>query len=171
MKLWITLGIILGILLIALACFYLQFTIALYPIAFPSPTPTATGTPTATSTATPTQTFTPTATNTATLTPTGTFTPTSTFTPTFTFTPSATPTPYKAYAAGHVWVRAVPEYISPHVEVLFMKTPVTVLAAYGKWLEVEWFADDGPHRGWVPAIWITLVEPVESSLITPTIVP
>jgi hypothetical protein len=171
MKLAITLGIVLGIVLIVLACFYLQFTIALYPLAFPSPTPTATGTPTVTPTATSTQTFTPTATNTATPTPTVTFTPTYTATPTFTFTPSATPTPYKAYAAGHVWVRNEPGYNVRRFEVLLDKTPVTVLSAYGRWLEVEWFAADGVHRGWVPAIWITLVEPVKPELITPTMTP
>lgn len=171
LKVGIGLGIIFGILLIALACFYLQFTIALYPVAFPSPTPTATGTPTATPTATSTQTFTPTATNTATLTPTPTYTPTLTATPTFTFTPSATPTPYKAFAAGNVWIRRVPNRLDPHVEVLLIGTPVTVLASYGRWLEVEWTDNLGYHRGWVPEYWITLTESVDPALVTPTIVP
>jgi hypothetical protein len=170
-KVGIFLGILLGILLIVLACFYLQFTIALYPVAFPSPTPTSTGTPTATPTATSTQTFTPTATNTATLTPTATFTPTHTATPTFTFTPSATPTPYEAYAAGNVWVRPAPEPMVSRMTVLLINTPVKVLSVYGRWLEVEWSTQYGLQRGWVPARWITLVEPVESSLITPTTAP
>lgn len=171
MKLGIFLSIVLGILLIILACFYLQFTIALYPVAFPSSTPTATGTPTATPTATATQTFTPTATNTAIYTPTATFTPTSSPTSTLTFTPSVTPTPYKAFAAGNVWVRKVPDFDALQIEVLFMKTPVTVLSAYGVWMEVEWYESDGIHQGWVPAEWISLVEPIEDSLITPTINP
>jgi len=170
-KLGITLGIILGILLIALACFYLQFTIALYPIAFPSPTPTATSTPTVTPTATSTQTSTPTTTNTATQTPTATFTPTHTASPTFTFTPSFTPTPYKAYAAGHVWVRPAPDYIVPRMVVLLLNTPVRVLSVYDTWLEVEWQANYGIQHGWVPARWITLVEPVKPELITPTVTP
>jgi hypothetical protein len=55
--------------------------------------------------------------------------------------------------------------------VLLDKIPVTVLSAYGRWLEVEWLADDGIHHGWVPAFWITLVEPVNPGLITPTISP
>lgn len=171
MKLGIVLGVVCGILFVALACFYLQFTVALYPIAFPSPTRTATGTPTATPTVTSTPTSTPTPTSTATRTPTSTYTPTHTVTPTFTFTPSATATPYKAYASGHVWVRRVPEYDSPHIEVLLNKTPVTVLSAYDRWLEVEWHEKDGAHHGWVPAIWITLVEPIQPSVITPTRTP
>ncbi len=170
-KLSIMLGAIFGILLIALACFYLQFTIALYPVAFPSSTPTSTGTPTATPTTTSTPTFTPTPTNTTTQTPTSTYTPTFTATATFTFTPSATATPYKAYASGHVWVRRIPEYFSPHIEVLKDQTPVTVLSAYGRWLEVEWYEKDGVHHGWVPAIWITLVEPIQPSIVTPTRIP
>jgi hypothetical protein len=170
-KVGVFLGILLGIILIILACFYLQFTIALYPVAFPSPTPTSTGTPTATPTPTATRTLTPTATNTATQTPTATFTPTSTFTPTPTFTLTATPTPYTAFAGGHVWVRNAPKFESPHVEVLFKRTPVTVLSVYGVWMEVEWFASDGFHHGWVPSEWITLVEPVGPDRITPTFVP
>lgn len=170
-RLGIFIGIIFAGLFIALACFYLQFTVALYPVAFPSPTATATGTPTNTPTATPTLTFTPTATNTATLTPTATYTPTHTATPTFTFTPSATATPYKAYASGHVWTRRVPDRMKPHFEVLIKGTPVTVLAAYGRWLEVEWTDSAGVHRGWVPVYWITLVEPVQPDLITPAMVP
>lgn len=171
MKLAVIFGIIFGVLSIALACFYLQFTIALYPVAFPSPTPTVTGTPTATPTATATQTFTPTATNTATLTPTPTYTPTHTATPTFTFTPSATPTPYKAFAAGNVWTRLIPDRLEPHLEVLFIGTPVTVLASYDRWLEVEWTDIAGYHRGWVPVYWITLTESVNPALVTPTVVP
>lgn len=170
-KIGVFFGMLLGILLIILACFYLQFTVALYPIAFPSPTPTSTGTPTATPTATITQTFTPTVTNTPTYTPTNTSTPTHTATATFTFTPSATPTPYQAYAAGNVWVRAKPEFILPRTNVLLFNTPVKVLSVYGVWMEVEWQNQYGFQRGWVPAEWITLVEPVEADLITPTIVP
>lgn len=170
-KLGIFFGFLFGILLIALACFYLQFTIALYPIAFPSPTPTATNTPTATPTATATQTYTPSATNTATYTPTSTATATYTATPTFTFTPSATPTPFEAYAAGHVWVRPAPEFIVPRLVVLLFDTPVKVLSVYGTWMEVEWQGRHGLQHGWVPGRWITLVKPVEPEIITPTTAP
>jgi hypothetical protein len=165
MKAGMFMAAIVVVLFIALACFYLQFTMALYPIAFPSATPTSTGTPTSTPT------FTPLPTSTGTYTATATFTPTNTFTPTFTFTPSATPTPYTAFAAGNVWVRRVPEYDAARIEVLYLGTPVTVFAVYGPWLEVEWLAADGLHRGWVPGIWVTLVEPVDTSLVTPTIIP
>ena len=165
------LGVVVSILLVMLACFYLQFTVALYPIAFPSPTATSTGTPTATPTATATYTTTPTSTSTSTSTPTPTFTPTSTPTFTPTFTPSATSTPYKAYAAGNVWTRNFPDATKPHIEVLFIRTPVTVLSVYGHWMEVEWYMSDGRHRGWVPTIWITVVEPISAGLFTPTFIP
>jgi hypothetical protein len=199
MRAGIALGVILLIIFLAVACFYLQFTIALYPIAFPSPTPTNTSTPTATTTATPTHTPTATPTNTATATPTATATathtptptdtstPTNTPTPTATYTatatptatptsthtptPTLTPTPYPAYAAGNVWVRHVPNYFTPRVEVLLDQTPVRVLSVYGPWMEVEWYMGDRLHRGWVPSRWLSLTRPVQPSLITPTAAP
>jgi hypothetical protein len=167
---WV-IGFLLAILLAVLACFYIQFTVALYPIAFPSPTPTNTSTPTPTSTPTSTPTFTPTFTSTPTSTPTSTFTPTSTPTPTATFTPTSTPTPYEAFASGNVWVRNHPEYLNSRIEVLNINAPVKVLSAYGTWVEVEWTDGLGYHRGWVPARWITLLEPISPGQITPTIVP
>jgi hypothetical protein len=175
----ILLGIIISLLLcIALAWFYIRFTLALLPVAFPSSTPTTTLTPTATLTVTPsfTATATPTLTNTptgtATLTPTPIFTPTNTFTPTLTFTPSVTPTPYPAYASVNVWMRRIPDYdISHRFTVLIRNTPVIVISAYGEWLEVEWQSRSGVQRGWVPAIWLTLVRQVDPAIITPTITP
>jgi hypothetical protein len=164
-------GGIITLLCIALAWFYLQFTIALLPIAFPSSTPTVTSTPTATPTASATPTFTFTPTSTSTSTPTPVFTPTNTSTPTATWTPSLTPTPFAAYAAGNVWTRHTPDRFEPHVEVLLKNTPVTVLAAYGRWLDVEWTDGAGYHRGWVPMYWITLVKQVNPALITPTVAP
>ncbi|MBK8823327.1 MAG: SH3 domain-containing protein [Anaerolineales bacterium] len=157
-------GLMFSVLLVILACFYLQFTIALYPVAFPSPTPTNTSTPTATATSTPT------ATATATSTPTQTFTPTATPTFTPTFTPTVTSTPYKAFAAGNVYLRDFPEYIKSRIEVLQINTPVKVLSKFGAWVEVEWTDDAGYHRGWVPARWITLLEPIPPGQITPTLV-
>lgn len=91
-------GGIAGVILLLTACFYLQFTVALMPVAFPSATPThtptftPTHTPTVTPTYTPTFTPTHTPTNTPTLTPTPTHTPTETPTNTPTPTPSHTPT-------------------------------------------------------------------------------
>jgi len=177
-KLILLMGSIISALCIALACFYLQFTVALLPVAFPSATPTTTLTPTATptvtstSTATATLTLTATPTSTATSTPTPIFTPTNTLTPTFTFTPSLTPTPYPAYATVNVWVRRIPDYdISHRFTVLIRNTPVIVLSAYGDWLEVEWQSRSGIQKGWVPAEWITLVKPVNPALITQTVAP
>ncbi len=166
-----TMAFFAAILFMMLACFYVQFTIALYPVAFPSPTNTSTPTFTATPTATSTPTFTPTATNTPTSTPTNTAAPTFTSTPTATYTPTPTPTPYKAIAVGHVWFRNQPEARSSRIEVLFMNTPITVLSVYDRWLEVEWTDDNGYHRGWVPARWVALLEPVPLGQITPTRTP
>jgi hypothetical protein len=166
---------IFGLLLITLACFYLQFTVALYPVAFPSPTPTITASPTATSTASVTPTLTSTVTRTPTPTPTLTFTPTSTATPTNTATPTATltltptPTPYPAFAAGNVWVRPEPDFAIRRRMVLIVDLPVTVISVYGTWMEIEWPTPRGVQRGWVPAAWITLREPVPSERITPTL--
>ena len=171
-KLTLAIGGLLGILLIGLACFYLQFTIALYPLAFPPATATSTFTPTATPTATSTPTFTATMTSTSTFTPTPVFTATNTFTPTATFTPSSTPTPFKAISAGNVWVRPEPDYNGDlRFTVLRRNTPVKVLSVYGLWMEVEWQAEGGLQRGWVPSEWITLFEPVLSNQITPTQIP
>ena len=162
-------GGLLGILLIGLACFYLQFTVALYPLAFPSATPTSTSTPTATPTATAVPTYTATMTGTATFTATPVFTATDTSTPTATFTPSSTPTPFKAVAAGNVWVRPEPDINGDlRFTVLHLGTPVKVLSVYGRWMEVEWQIQGRLQRGWVPAVWIRLLEPVSPEQITPT---
>ncbi len=169
-----------GILLAGLACFYFQFTVALMPMAFPSATPTLTPThtptPTATTTATPTltpsatatPTFTPTWTPTHTATPTPTFTPTHTPTPSQTPTATLTPTPIKAEARGNVWVRPGPTPAAARLEVLLRDTPVTVLAIYGPWAQVEWFLDGQRQVGWVPTYWLTLREPVPADRVTPT---
>jgi cell division septum initiation protein DivIVA len=165
-KLALAIGGLLGLLLIGLACFYLQFTIALYPLAFPPATATCTFTPTATPT------FTATMTSTSTFTPTPVFTATDTFTPTATFTPSSTPTPFKAISVGNVWVRPEPDYSGDlRFTVLRRNTPVKVLSVYGDWMEVEWQAEGSLQRGWVPSEWITLFEPVLPNQITPTQIP
>jgi hypothetical protein len=176
-KLGLALSAVFGLLLIALACFYLQFTIALYPVAFPSPTPTITASPTATPTHTATATLTPTSTSTPTRTPTPSFTPTLTYTatntvtPTSTFTPTFTPTPYPAFAAGNVWVRPAPDFNIRRRLVLIIDMPVIVISAYGNWLEVEWQTATGIQRGWVPAAWIILRVPIppERITLTPTL--
>lgn len=179
------LGIFFTILLAAVACFYIQFTVALFPVAFPSPTPTQTLVPsptpsvtptasitpsqTATSTFTPTHTPTPTQTTTPTLTltPTMTLTPTATATPTLTFTPSPSPTPFEAYAIGNVWTRGRPHELAPWIIALPENTPVKVISAYGSWYEIVWTYQGVPQHGWVPAIWIAVREPVPANRITP----
>ncbi len=194
-KLFLAGGALLGIFLLGISCFYLQFTIALYPIAFPSATPTNTATPTQTATATATATatppFTPTATptdtppatptNTATTTPTSTPshtptqtpTPTVTSTPTTTGTPTATPTPPFGLTAGNVWVRDAPSLEANLIIAITSDTPLILLSVLGPWAEIEWEADapwlSGTQRGWVPFNWLTLRSDVFPITATPTL--
>ena len=184
---------IIFILLMLLSCFYLQFTIALYPLAFPSATPTATppftATPTTTPTMTATQTPTPTPTATATQTPTPTPTytstpthtptatatqtptPTVTTTPSLTPTPTATPLPPEAITIFPVWVRPEPFLGSTLETVIPVGTPLEILAAYHIWVEVIWETEEGLQRGWVPQRWISIREPIPAWQITPTPTP
>lgn len=170
-------GTLIGLVLAALACFYLQFTLALLPVAFPSRTPTVTATATPTATATSTSTATPTFTATITKTPSMTPTLTQTATPTATHTPSDTPTPTLTFtpinsdAGGNVWVRAEPDGAAPRLTVLLAGTPVTVLAVYGIWAEVEWVTDGGVQMGWVPLRWVSLYAVIPPNVITPTRTP
>ncbi|MCB8980831.1 MAG: hypothetical protein H6657_25755 [Ardenticatenaceae bacterium] len=156
-------GIIL--LLTAVACFYLQFTIALWPVAF-GPTPTATPTvlPTATATLEPTSTLAPTATPTFTLTPTPTATATSTPTHTSTPTPTATteptntpsPIPSPVTVSG-VWLRDVPDLDAPTGVALPEGTAVTILTQAGDWVEVAWEDANGEvHQGWLGIRWLAI---------------
>lgn len=171
-----------GILFLATACFYLQFTIALLPVAFPgpSPTPTDTAVPTATYTATATDTPPPTltstpipppATNTNTPRPSATatpsHTPTQTNTPTATYTPTITPTPPFAVMNGHVYTLEQPLAYTSRTGLVFRGTAVKILAVYDIWAKIEWVDEDGVQQGWVLLKWITLREPVPSYLVTP----
>mgnify|MGYP000058180745 CR=1 FL=1 len=181
---------IIGLFFLGFSCFYLQFTLALYPIAFPSATPTATHTPTVTPTATHTPTntptHTPTTTGTATDTATPTHTATSTHTPTPSYTPSNTPTatttgtathtatPPSAESISPIWVRARPALDAERIVALEFETPLILISVLGSWAEVQWESDlpwlPGTQRGWVPYSWIALrgdVIPVTATF-TPT---
>lgn len=163
-----------GMLFVVLSCFYLQFTVALYPIAFPAPNSTKTFTPTSTSTLT----FTPTLTATVTLTPTGTppptitYTPTHTPTPTHTFTPTVTPLPAEGITAGDVWVSDSPGDAKRNWIVIKKSTPITVLGVYGDWAQITWLTEDRTRlRGWVPLRWIKVSDSIPDHYITPTTLP
>ena len=156
-------GIIL--LLTAFACFYLQFTIALWPLAFGS-TPTATATQTAT--LEPTTTLAPTATPTLTPPPTATATPTRTPTPTSTNTPTSTATPTIEPSSTAlpdalpvtergVWLRDVPDLDAPTSVALRANTPVTVLTQLGEWVEIIGEDENGElQQGWLGIRWLTV---------------
>jgi hypothetical protein len=153
---------LIGLLLTAIACFYLQFTIALLPIAFPGPT----ATPTVTATPTNMPTLTPTATATAAPTATPTVRPTATPTATLTPTPSGR-LPVTGIASGNVWVRAQPDRNSPLTVILLKDTPVKIVSVYGPWAELEWSGAEGLQRGWVPLPWVATLKSIPSDVVTP----
>jgi hypothetical protein len=155
---------LIGLLLIGVVCFYLQFTVNLLPFAFPGPTPTFTATSSPLPTATPT--LAPTATNTT--------APTATPTATSTAIPSATPTaipsgsePVMGVISGNVWVRAQPDRDAPLTVTLVKDTPVEIVAVYGPWVELEWSTPQGVQRGWVPLPWVTTLKSIPPAVVTP----
>lgn len=168
-----------ALLLTAVACFYLQFTIALFPLAFGA---TATATPTAlpTQTAaleptivpsfTPTATFTPqpTATNTA-VPPTATHTPTSTstVTPTATRTATAPPPAALPQTANAVWVRNEPDLDAPTVVALPANTAVTILAQRDDWVQIAWDGSGEITQGWIGLRWLSVNGLPLTELATP----
>ncbi len=191
-KFWAFLLGVGGVLFLGFSCFYLQFMIALYPLAFPEPTATITPSATATiitktatpipsNTAMPTATFTatplPTATTRPSRTPTNTPSPTPmptatasiTPSPTATWTPTATPTPISALMIGDVYALSEPQLFTPPTGTVFNGTAVTITAVYGEWAQIEWTDDDGLQQGWVLLKWIDLRQDVPIYLITPTI--
>jgi hypothetical protein len=158
---------LIGLLLIAVACFYLQFTIALLPVAFPGPT----ATPTATLTVTPTATHTLAAT--AVVEPTATPAPTTTPVPLSTTTVAPTPTamtgslPVTGITSGNVWVRPLPDRNAPLTIVLLKDTPVRLVSVYGPWAELEWSGALGLQRGWVPLQWVATLKSIPPEVVTP----
>jgi hypothetical protein len=163
-----------GFILAAIACFYIQFTIALLPVAFPSaatptatptqtstPTPTITVTPSNTPTNTPTATNTLTPTNTPTNTPTVTPTPTNTPTPTITSTATQIPTIIQATIRGNVWARIAPDDEAEQIAVVPADIPIIVLNFRGSWVEIEWQSERGAQRGWVPVQWLNFSTEVQ----------
>jgi len=165
-----TVALIGSMLLGAVCCFYLYFTVKLLPIVFPGPAATATPTATVVPTAQPTSTPMPTATNTTTPTATRTPVPTSTATATATaaIAPEPMLEPITGIMTGHVWVRPAPDKAAPLNTVVLRGTQVTIIAVYGTdWVELEWVGQRGLQRGWIPAQWVSTVEVIPPELITP----
>jgi len=67
-----------------------------------------------------------------------------------------------------MWLRPAPDFSAPHIDLLFINTPIKVLSVYGIWMEVEWNDSVGYHHGWALAEWISLLESVPAERITPT---
>jgi hypothetical protein len=138
-------GALLSVVCLALSCFYLQFTLALLPVAFP---PTATITPTLTITATPT--------TVPTLTPTLTQTPLPTATLTAIPSPTATPQPKVVFSNGNVWVRSTPAAEVQPFTALANGTSIQVLQINDIWALVSWKTTNGEVlSGWIPSIWLS----------------
>ena len=159
------LGGIIGILLLLTACFYLQFTVALLPVAFgdtPTPTMTVTVTGTAVPTNTPTFTPAPTMTPTETPTATSTHTPTNIPAPTMTATatststpePSPTSTPSLPFTISPVWARTEPSLLADLLIPVPGNTPINILNRQGFWVEVTWQDGEDLQRGWIPIQWV-----------------
>jgi len=142
-------------------CFYIQFTVALLPLAFPSmmptstnaiavnnlvpentPTPTPTPTPTATSTSQPTMTATP------------TVIPSKTVLPTTTASPPVEIGETIAFTSGNVWTREMPDIKAPHSGVLAIGANVTVIEFTDSWVKVEWLWEGELDNGWIPLEWL-----------------
>ncbi len=142
-------------------------------------TATITPTATATSTATPTPSRTPTATATSTATPTPSRTPTATpvntATPRPTRTPTATPSPFNGVMIGNVYLYSTPDESSTRTSIVApLGAPAEVLAQWGDWYRVRVTLPEGPQVeliGWVPARWVSLLEPVPPELVTPVVGP
>jgi hypothetical protein len=167
-------GSFLLLLILAGGCFSLVFASRLWPVAFPGPSAAPSASATLTPTAPPTATLTPTPTATFTATPTSTFTPTAVATNTPTSSPSpgptitATPHFVSGYIIGDVWARTQPSELSPRHSILFVNTPVKILAVFGYWVQVEWINVDGPQQAWILARWVVPLESIPAYLITPT---
>ncbi len=155
-KLFLALAGLGGLLLLAAACFYLQFTVALLPLAFgdDTPTPTWTATATATTTQTPTATATATPTATATASPTTTATPTMTPTARPTLTPSATFIPFSIVTNRPVWAYVEPDLAAAAIGPIPENTQLSLLTYAAPWLLVEWQMVGGPQQGWLSLPWV-----------------
>ncbi len=174
-------GTLAGILLLMVGCFYLQFTIALWPVAFGDPTSTLSPTvtpvlPTATVVAAIPSTETAVSTATTTPIPTSNATPMPSNTPppsaTATQLPTATPLPptatqFTTSTNAPSWIRTLPELDAATEVVIEAETAVRVLSQFGEWVEVEWQSDEGLKQGWIGIQWVNLSEPVPLDLITP----
>jgi len=113
------------------------------------------------------------ATASATPTHTPTLTATALPTPTSTIAPSPTPRPLAGVMTGHVWVRSQPSSSAPLLGIIIERgEPVTILAAYGPWGQIEW-APEGEAKvvGWVPMQWVGTVEPIPERIVTPEVAP
>lgn len=157
-KMMLALGGLGGLLLFGLACFYLQFTLALWPVAFGDPTATATATPSPTYTVTPSPTSSPTWTTTppptATTTATATLSPSAVPTATPTIPPTATVMPFSLRTNRPVWAFSEPDLTSTRIGTIDAGTELAFITYDPPWLLVEWPSLTGTEQGWVSEQWV-----------------
>ncbi len=153
-KIGLTLTGILFLLLTFLFCFYIWFSVRLFPVAFPAYTQT----PAATRPLTSTPTLTVTATETKAPTSTGTAVPTVT----------SSPAAVTGITTGSFYIRPLPTVDSASTAVVLQDTPVLVLAVYGEWLEISWVDEHGAHQGWILAKRVSVQQSFPPAMITPT---
>jgi hypothetical protein len=76
---------------------------------------------------------------------------------------------------GNVFLRAIPSDEAQKTSLVApLGAPVEVLAQYGDWYRVRIPLPDKPEAeivGWLLTRWVTLLEPVPPTLITPTATP
>lgn len=157
-KMLLGLGGLGGLLLLGLACFYLQFTLALIPVAFgdPSPSPTLTATPTFTPTPTATASPTATPTPTHTTTPTATSTSTATVTPTPTDLPTVTLIPFTMITNRPVLAFSAPDLASEVIAPIDANTRIEIISYDDPWLLVQWPSAAGTQQGWISIRWVNV---------------
>ena len=157
-------GAAIGLILVTtLACFYVWFTMALWPLVFPESTHTPTASPTASATASVTASLTATLTATSTITP----SPLPTLTDTPSPSPTAPPAILMAQTTGNLNLRADPHSDSVNLGIVLADTQVQVLAIYGEWIQISWKNGDEIKRGWISSRWVQLPEDIPAMIVTP----
>jgi hypothetical protein len=130
---------LLSVFFVSIACLYLQFTIALWPIAFGTATPP----------------------------PVPRLVDQVLVSPPSLISPTPLPTADFPQTNGPVWARGIPNLSAPPTAHLAAATTITVIREVGDWAEVTWETAIGRQRGWIPITKIVLNAPLPTEISTP----